>query len=452
MQSVVKSGIMRLVRRAGYGVVASRAAPIALVAPPVLPPDAADQAPTPKPPLYTVFSEWDLVRMLPARFPLRVFVNGFPGAGNVILQYVSDELLRSAGPARPKPADDYETPLIAFLGPRYDRFREMLIACCPPGWRDNCHFNVHRGGQLVDFVSSPSFEHFLYGGPFVVGAHFNTNQHASHELPSRANYELYAGYGYRILPIVRHPLDILVSLAGKSPLSLDEEETIGSTADPAERRRLEQAARGRAAQARLNDDCWLRLAAAALTRFFAEQAKLQLTWPALRFENVLGDPAGFVALLAQRLGLDVSVRRVGEIASAIGAKQLAPGHFGQPSCGKWRKAFTPDRLHFLESFGLFETAEELGYPRPKAAELVGASSAETSAATPQELSNRLRLLQFQYFAQTFDPDWVIAASGLDDVKFARVGGVRLFGSDQSVLDLFCEKLARTALDALRQSA
>ena len=450
MESVVKSGILRLARRVGYDVAPLAAA----VAPPPVPeaPPPSEPAP-PKPPLYTVFSEWDLVRMLPARFSLRVFVNGFPGAGNVILQHVSDELLRSAAPARTNAAEeDYETLLIAFLGPRYNRFRDMLIDCCPSGWRDNWHFNLHRGGQLVDFVSSPSFEHFLYAGPFVVGAHFNSNQHASHELPSRANYELYASYGYRILPIVRHPLDILVSLAGKSPLSLREEAAIRSAADPTERRRLEQAARSRATQARLNDDRWLRLAAAALTRFFAEQAKLQLTWPLLRFEDALADPIGFVASLSRRLGLNVADKRIAEIAGAIGAKQLAPGHFGQPSCGKWRKAFTPDRLHFLESFGLFETAEELGYPRPESAELLGIPGAETPAATGEELANRLRLLQFQFFAQTFDPDWVIAASGLVEVKFARVGGVRLFGSDQSVLDHFRERLGRTALDALRMSA
>jgi hypothetical protein len=452
MRSVVKSSILALVRRAGYDVVAL-AEPTAAAAPPVPPPPPPAEPATPKPPFHTVFSEWDLVRMLPARFPLRVFVNGFPGAGNVILQYISDELLRYAAPARRRrAADDYEAPVISFLGPRHDRFREMLVACCPSGWRDNWHFNVHRGGGLVDFVSSPSFEHFLYAGPFILGAHLNTNRHASHELPSRAIYELYAAYGYRILPIVRHPLDILVSLAGKSPLSLDEEAAIRSAPDAAERRRLEQAARGRAAQARLNDDSWLRLAAAALTRFFAEQAKLQRIWPLLRFEDALADPVGFVASLSRRLELDVADKRIAEIAGAIGAKQLAPGHFGQPSCGKWRKAFTPDRLRFLEGFGLFETAEELGYPRPEAAELVGASGGETPAATSQELSNRPRLLQFQYFAQTFDPDWVIAASGLDEVKFARVGAIRLFGSNQSVLDHFCERLARTALDALRKSA
>jgi hypothetical protein len=442
---MVKSGIAQLIRRAGYEVVARRE-------PAGEPrPAAAREAASSKRPLHTIFSEWDLVRMLPARFPLRVFANGFPGAGNVILHHVSDQLLQSGTLARETPVDDYAASVRAFLGPRHDRFKEMLIACCPPDWRDDWHFNVHRGGGLVDFVSR-SADQFLYAGPFVLGLHLNTDRFGSHELPTRAAYDLYASYGYQILPVVRHPLDILVSLAGKSPLSLDEEEAIRAAPDATLRRQLEQAARRRATRARLDDDRWLRLAAAALTRFFAEQAKLQQTWPVLRFEDVLADPMGFVSSLSLRLGLSVSKEQIAEIASAIGARQLAPGHFGQPSYGKWREALTIDRLHFLESFGLFEAAEELGYPRPEAAQLLGASCDETPPATPQELSNRLRFLQFQFFAQTFDPDWVIAASGLDEVRFARVGAVRLFGSDQSVLDHFCEKLAQTALDALRKSA
>src|SRR5260370_29097131 len=99
MRGLVRSGILHLIRRARYDAAPPEPTDATLLAAPV-------DALSPKRPVHAALSEWDFARMLPARFPQRVFVNGFPGAGNVILHHVSGALLNDAALTQARREDD----------------------------------------------------------------------------------------------------------------------------------------------------------------------------------------------------------------------------------------------------------------------------------------------------------------------------------------------------------
>jgi hypothetical protein len=385
-------------------------------------------------------SGWDFARMQPGRFEKRAFVNGFPGSGNVILRRLASDLLKSNpdyDAYRPSnPSATADLPLHVFQK-RHNLLLKFFRTCTPEQYQDCSYFSIHRGGGQVDFFII-SNDRPLFAGPIDLGVHLSSN-FASHEIPTKHYYDLYESYGLHILPIVRHPLDTLASVAHKEIILTEIEITrIQAEHDPKAKTALSKEFRRRSAAIRLQSDTWLRLAGAALSRFLTAHNLLNTRWPVLRYEDLIADPTQFVANLSRRLNVDADHKTQRRCAQMVGTKVLAPDHFTNPSSGKWKRLFAPRQIDLLAETGLFGVAATLGYPPPSYSDLQTANS-------PFILENQtidvFRLLQITLFFQLFEPEWVAEMAGIEDqVFYKQAGMMRLVSASNETMDAFYRRL------------
>ena len=170
-------------------------------------------------------SDFELAGLLPVELPRRAVVNGFPGAGNVLAERICSALLKTAGLLMEQPrvgggnqACDSGSTVNRAFGSRLSWLLSRLPDALPRGREWESFFSHGATGSVV-FVAIRDPDFLLVSG-LELNAYINTAVHATHELPSRGSYAFYAEQGLQVIPVVRHPLDILVSFASKLSPSL----------------------------------------------------------------------------------------------------------------------------------------------------------------------------------------------------------------------------------------
>ena len=398
-------------------------------------------------------SDLELIGLLPVELPRRAVVNGFPGAGNVLAERICSALLRNSGLSNEQPrirggnqTHDEGSRIERAFGSRLTWLLSRLPAALP---RDRVweSFFSHGATGSVVFVAIHDPDFLLVSG-LELNAYINTAVHATHELPSRGSYAFYAEQSLEILPVVRHPLDILVSFASKLSLSLAQRvSTAAATAGISPRDIV--------CRARLASDTWLFDYATLLRRFYEPIAEMAGHWGPVRYEDALEDPVGYVAALARRLSVGAANDVVAGIAGMINHQEFDPGHFNRPAIGKWRRHLSARQIQLLRPTGLFEVFSAFGYEDQS----TDGSLGELQASNPVQIPvasrspiDPLRDHQYLGLAGTFDPEELIQLLHLDGAVYTlRHGHHVLAGSDRVLLCEYSARLISLLTNELRQS-
>ena len=340
----------------------------------------------------------------------RAFVNGFPGAGNVLVSQIAARLLEGRSSALP--AD-----VASEFGRNYNAQLDLLSAAVPSHWNTRGYFQHNAKGAADFCVLLES------GGSVVVrGAdlsmHLNTVVHATHEVPNETTRAFYKRQGYVPLAAVRHPLDMNLSFALKLYIK-----------PPPNMEQLAAAsgmsARDFAARNKIADHRWLGATSDLVAKFYDNVPR-----DAFKYEDVLADPKRAVRDIAGRLGIGAD--DPGPIAAIVGTKEFEPGHFNKPGTGKWRRFFSRRDLAGVPE-GLWKTFARF--------------SATSGQKIVKQTKSRLcpRRTQSTVFALlgTFDHETLGEHYDVSLVA-ARVGRHLIVASDAILADEFAQRLAAKA--------
>jgi hypothetical protein len=339
----------------------------------------------------------------------RAFINGFPGAGNVLAtNLVRDIIGQNSG--------GLDEPLASLLIDNRSAIEGLLARAMPAGWpagysqpnsRGDADFCVPFGEcAFVRLLRLPLFMHL----DLVV--------HATHELPESVTQSFYARQGYTPFGTVRHPLDMIASLAAKH-----------NWPEPAAR-----SAKDGATRAKIADHTWL-VATCQLMADFHEH----IPSDALRYEDALRDPLGYVDTIAVRLQVEVTDPK--QTASMIGTKEFRTGHFNQPGVGRWRQFFTARDLEAVPE-RLWTTFARFGYERPDLGQ---------AGATSDASDNRSSWFDVLALLGTFTPH-SLAKLYRVPLATAWAGRHLVVATAQELADEFAVNLTREAHAASAVSA
>jgi len=288
------------------------------------------------------------------RFPGRILENGYPSSGNVVLLNIIQELV--GDPPRPQrgPLEHY------FEEQAYgsELFHFQVI---PRFLSDLEVQEVH--GQVFDFdttwirleLTDGRFFAFESAVSSVYRAEFWT----THEFPSDAKIERFLELGYKTVFAIRHPLDVVLSLAHK--LAPGQEASLLERLD------------------------WFRATVDTVVAYLSQYHRLGLPGLSVRYEDLLTEPASTIRALAAALELPVTEQQANDIWQKYGFRPLQPKHYWQPGFQKWCIWLSGAHHAALEGSGLSVLLTKLGYPELRSADFQGpALSSPTTPLTPSD--------------------------------------------------------------------
>ena len=356
-----------------------------------------------------VKSEWLPASFLPDRHWKRVFITGFPGAGNVITSAIATQLRTNSTRLESEPTPDRPTiGVLHGFATHYNAVLEILSQSVPLDWNAKAYFQNAERDKADFFVLRPDM-HIVVVCRVSLGAYLNGVVHSTHQVPSPETIRFYADKGYASIVVVRHPLDILTSLASKFSRG-DARLTPGRY---------------------IADRAWLRGTASLLADFYRPALPFANQINIVRYEDCLANPIGFVQRVGQVLGLEVSEVDAEEPASMVGTKEFSPRHFNRPGTDKWRDFFTPDLLDAVRDAGIWDVFEPLGYHEPAPQSARGIAFAEPS------LKRQIWVgVYYNYIIGTFEPSRIAEAYGLPPLPSRWAGSHLVVGSDQRFVDQF----------------
>ena len=286
--------------------------------------------------------------------PHRVLVNGMPGAGNILLQ----RLVQLMQETTKTPTINQQETLLGMFAWDY---REALFAPIHEMvLRRHPGADTHLRLTARDFVTRgwvwPRPEDGEPSGPAGVPRHrllvsglsaptcMHTTFHANHEPMHAGVAEHYRRRGYRAVITLRHPLDVMVSIAAKSTMRPNGER---------EPERL------------LNDLDWFASVCDAATAYYRGYAELDgddLLF--VKYEELMADPMAQLRRLAAWLPADLNDEQLTEMWGQVADKSLTgrPEHYWKPGAGKYLKLLSREHVPIIEASGLAEAAAAMGYP------------------------------------------------------------------------------------------
>lgn len=405
-----------------------------------------------------------MVSMLPMRLHNNIFINGFPGSGNVIVHRLCGAILKAAvAPAGMEITLDTSrganyggaAQLIDFLGSRYDAYNALLQESLPMRWAENTYFQHRHIGEM-DFVALGGSRFVLMTG-IGLDLHLNTQIHSSHEFPSAESYHIYDAMGYSVIPLVRHPLDILVSYAWKSAAS-ETSSALAPFLDTLKTEELKSAARRayRFAICRrcIQDKRWVQVLLSALYAYYAPVAAMVKGFSPVRYRDILNNPEKTVSDLASRIGVRVTEENVKEISQMIGNVELAPNHLNSPSYDKWKLFFSKDQYAQVQSSGIFDLFSAFGYKAPGKKEFADTARRgipEEHRLLPPELLNPAELSYMNSYlglCNIFEPVELARQFSISDIYSTKHGVFTIVSNDRELLQFFSSDLTDGLLNRL----
>jgi len=205
-------------------------------------------------------------------------------------------------------------------------------------------------------VSAPT--HLRFGGIFIALRDVNSPViigglpqrsytwanpwHVGHEPLTMQTLSFLTSQNFHVMPVMRHPLDLVVSNAAKITIASGE----------------------RTPQLLLQNDAWMDNLLKAVEAYYAELAEHQgasgITL--IRYEELLASPVRVIRQIAEVLGVKCNDGDAGRLWEKLGNKPVVGiGHLWDPRAGKW-KEFIPARYaERIRASHLRECAEALGY-------------------------------------------------------------------------------------------
>ncbi|MEM7680335.1 MAG: hypothetical protein AAF288_00100 [Planctomycetota bacterium] len=285
--------------------------------------------------------------------PGRLLINGFPGSGNMLLQRVLEPLRAMADtPSLP----DAEHLLGQFAWEACDAVtapidvavQDHTSAMAPSSLAITTHYGsrYHAFGHASPGAEAPdapgaAIDAMVFG--LTIPTSLWSPTHSTHEPLTPAVFDYYQQRGYRIALIVRHPLDVIVSNAGKLTTGPD----------------------GRDPLCLLDTPGWLESMLAPLTAYYRQYADVRDRVALFRYEQALQCPGVFIRQAGELLGVEVSDATAERIWSEIDGKPFShaeQGHYWRPSIGKHAEFMQARHIDAIRRSGLPQVAETLGYP------------------------------------------------------------------------------------------
>ena len=273
----------------------------------------------------------------------RYLITGFPGSGNMAFQNALDRIVRSRSFAPDTRGPDalHDTMV------RNALWYWQSLSGTVLGWLDDAgrtselsgpthvrygNFFVHLGSGAPVVLSGLPQRSYVWANPWT----------STHEPLTTEMLDFFDQQSFRVIHILRHPLDVLVSNAAK--ISVE--------------------AGRRAPLALISDPSWLRPALSRLVQYLrlalAQQHRAVVT---VRYEDLLAHPARCIADLSGALGSRLPTAECESIWKEIDGRTLSGdvGHFWDPRAGKWREHIPSRCREAIEQSGIVELAERLGY-------------------------------------------------------------------------------------------
>ena len=269
-------------------------------------------------------------------------VNGYPGAGNMVLQGLLNEIDHLRGPiqapAEPRPLLAWSRDFGAVIDAWVRQFLQQLNHpvedfVISPGNLGQCSVRVvFRSGAtlLLNHLPQADFLGKNYG------AHCPWTDEAAAFFPR---------FGYRrVYHVVRDPIAIMASNAAKTV------------------RPLEHA---------LHDEAWFRGVARQMARYLGQADAQREAYTLIRYEDVITRPVEVIHQLAKDAGVQLDDAGAQTIWDKVGFKPITPAgteHLFDPTADKTRH-YRRRHLEIMREVGLDRWFESYGYTMPEAGAL-----------------------------------------------------------------------------------
>lgn len=270
----------------------------------------------------------------------RFLVTGLPGSGNMIAQTLYLEMIKG----RQAPAfSSLDQGLIGLASAYYWSLHNLLRSGLEQHGAVLWHVSPWETayGAMVTGPASGIGAWHISGLP--LRSHiWSVDLSFSHEAPTNQTITYFTRNGFKIISLVRHPLDVIVSNAAKICRDI-------GLYDPG---------------LLLSHRDWYRsmvdAVASHLDSILEHQGRLQV----FRYEDLLTDPVEYLSKVQEVLGVEVDPVQMQSIWAQFGLKPLPTAlgrHFWKPGEGKWRTYMNPMQKDILSRSRLPELARALGY-------------------------------------------------------------------------------------------
>jgi hypothetical protein len=290
-------------------------------------------------------------------------VAGSPGSGNMIVQRYIAEILERARATSASPQGPLESILSSYAISHWQMMGEALslyfeddglvdYAGGPSGFGLlNLFVTLQPNQERAGCARTPS-DLVCIGG--IRGWHhaWANPFHGSHEALTRTAASTYGSRNVSCIQVVRHPLDVLVSVAGKVLFR-----SLGARAVEGGATRI------KAVQSLMKYPDWVNSMIDALEEYYAIIAETASELHIVKYEELLSNPTVAVARLSGFLEVDISPNQVDEIVKKWSDKAagFGPGHRWDPRAGKWKQFLSSRLASRLVGSRLHSAARELGY-------------------------------------------------------------------------------------------
>ncbi len=270
-------------------------------------------------------------------------VTGYPGSGNMTIQEILNKMLPEE--LVPRWSLGIDCGLLANFGMQYlysvrnichynlTNFKVKSSPHVTPTSALYCSMSIDHG-EYQSWISNLKTFPYLWTNIF----------HNTHELLNLKSYKYYIKNNFKILIILRNPLDIIISNANKQT-------NMGfGKSDPL---------------FLLNNNKWLSDISISLSKYYEEYHKLlnQENILFIKYEELLNFPLETLNLINNFLQLDLNTENLKNIWEVIGYKNLpsAPKkHLWKPGEGKWKIYLNKNNIHHINK-KLIDVAEKFDY-------------------------------------------------------------------------------------------
>ncbi|MBF0118030.1 MAG: sulfotransferase domain-containing protein [Desulfobacterales bacterium] len=185
----------------------------------------------------------------------------------------------------------------------------------------------------------------------------------THEVLNEEVVNHFKRFNNLIFFMIRHPLDILVSVAFK--LTLFQEDRIDKLFYPELANDLyksDSILREQWGLSRLNKIDWFEPIAITLRDYLINYLNVKQNVFTVRYEGLTTDPIENIFQICCQLNIDKSRNEIEMLWKKLGFKPIKKGgHYFRPGYGKWRLYFTKNHLDVLKKLGYDELLNELNY-------------------------------------------------------------------------------------------
>ena len=328
-------------------------------------------------------------------------VTGYPGSGNILVQNICNDLIAQS--------NNISSHSEAIRNQNINAIRRSyivsVIAYAMRSLQKHQFSNI--GVQRTNYASTHVFMGIKgYGGP----QYFNFSNIevdledglviGSHEKVTPEAVEHYTKRGIKIINVIRHPLDTVVSCAGKMSRSHDQK-----TGTPKPFPRL-----------LIDDREWLQNITTSISEYLSSALKHRQDVAIFNYNQYMKERHHYLIQFAKTLNISISLNQAKDIDQKYFSKPLderKPGHYYKPGNGKWISHFSTSTTQILDELTSEDYLQAFNFSidSQKLSRKKEQSFLERSDL-PQSFSNQISTHECRYHFQT--------GKGLHSKKFGEM--------------------------------